>query len=330
MTTPNLAKIEQERDLNKAWAHEAYDFTPWLAANISELGEALGMELGDPRTEVPVGGYSLDILATDLSSDTPVIVENQLGTTDHTHLGQLLTYAAGLNGGTVVWVTADFRDEHRQALDWLNQRTDEQTQFFGVVVELWRIGDSPLAPHFKVVANPNEWRKMRNGVFPPSERDERNFEWRCVLIEGLRDKHGFSSRRIIEAKATWLLIDRPFLDVMYAATWNQGIPGLEMIAHKPGTDGREWNQRLFDTLDVDRSDIEAKLADPTKGERCVWQDTEGRQASRISVYRVGNVFDQPELRAEFGDWIIGKLMDFREVFSPRLQEFSQQEQPTIE
>ena len=108
MTTPNLAKIEQERDLNKAWAHEAYDFTPWLAMNIGELGEALGMDLGEPRTEVSVGGYSLDILATDLSSSKPVIIENQLGTTDHTHLGQLLTYAAGLDGGTVVWVTGNF------------------------------------------------------------------------------------------------------------------------------------------------------------------------------------------------------------------------------
>ena len=153
MTTPNLAKIERV-DLRETWEHEAYDFTPWLADNIAELGEALGMELQLQQIEAPVGGYSLDILATDLNSNRPVIIENQLEATDHSHLGQLLTYAAGFDAEAVVWVTREFRDEHRQALDWLNQRTGDDTLFFGVEVELWKIGDSLPAPHFKLAASP--------------------------------------------------------------------------------------------------------------------------------------------------------------------------------
>lgn len=330
MATPNLAKIEQERDLNKAWAHEAYDFTPWLAMNIGELGEALGMDLGEPRTEVSVGGYSLDILATDLSSSKPVIIENQLGTTDHTHLGQLLTYAAGLDGGTVVWVTGNFRDEHRQALDWLNQRTNQDTQFFGVVVELWHIGNSPLAPHFRVVASPNEWSKSQTGSTAPTPMDQQNFEWRRGLIKDLRDKHGFSSRRTIEAKATWLIIEWPLPNVRYAAIWHKGNPGFELIAHRGGSDGRDWNQKLFETLEQHKGDIEAKILESEQGEQFVWESTEGRQGSRVAIYRNGNVFQDTESWDEYRDWMISKFLGFREVFTPHLKEFSEQEQQTIE
>ena len=158
MTTPNLAKIEQV-DLREAWPNEARDFTPWLAENIAQLGEALGMEIEVQQTEAPVGGYLLDILAINTVSNRPVIIENQLEITDHNHLGQLLTYAASFDAEAIVWVSRNFREEHRQALDWLNSRTDEDTRFFAVVVELLRIGHSSLAPNFDVVAAPNEWGK---------------------------------------------------------------------------------------------------------------------------------------------------------------------------
>jgi hypothetical protein len=119
-------------DPRAVWLHEAADFTPWLLANCDRLADALGIELELDATEHPVGGYSLDLIGRDLNNATVLIVENQLATTDHSHLGQVLTYAAGTGASTIVWIATAFREEHRQALDWLNEHTDEDTRFFGV------------------------------------------------------------------------------------------------------------------------------------------------------------------------------------------------------
>ena len=130
--------------LREVWPDEAFHFTPWLAENIDKLGNVLGLNLEVQRQEAPVGSFSSDILAWDVDGECPVVVENQLETTDHDHLGKLLTYAAGYDACdtcVVVWLAREFRDAHRQALDWLNQRTGENIKFFGVVVEAWRLDD---------------------------------------------------------------------------------------------------------------------------------------------------------------------------------------------
>src|SRR5688572_3350887 len=147
--------------LREAWESESGDFTPWLAQeeNIEQLSEALGLELEVEAQEKDVGPFRADILCKNTVDGTWVLIENQLERTNHGHLGQLLTYAAGLEAVTIVWISQRFTEEHRATLDWLNQITDERFNFFGVEVELFRIGTSPLAPNFKVVSKPNDWSK---------------------------------------------------------------------------------------------------------------------------------------------------------------------------
>ena len=70
-----------------------------------------------------------------------------------------MTYAAGLNAVTIVWIAERFTEEHRAALDWLNERTDEKINLFGLEIELWRIGDSPIAPKFNIISQPNDWSR---------------------------------------------------------------------------------------------------------------------------------------------------------------------------
>ncbi|MCC6796986.1 MAG: DUF4268 domain-containing protein [Candidatus Hydrogenedentes bacterium] len=155
-----LGRLERV-DLRAAWETEDGHFTPWLAQdeNLRLLGQTLGMDLQPHSTEEGVGPFRADILCKDVANDSWVLIENQLERTDHSHLGQLLTYTAGLNAMTVVWIAKHFTDEHRAALDWLNANTPSSVAFFGLELELWRIGDSPYAPKFNVVSRPNEWIK---------------------------------------------------------------------------------------------------------------------------------------------------------------------------
>ena len=148
-------------ELRDIWSSEASDFTPWLAReeNLSILGEVLGVELELEAQEQAVGPFRADILCREIGSGAWVLVENQLERSDHLHLGQLLTYASGLEAVTIVWIAARFTEEHRSTLDWLNRITDESFRFFGLEVELWRIGESPAAPKFNVVSKPNNWSR---------------------------------------------------------------------------------------------------------------------------------------------------------------------------
>lgn len=154
-----IGKI-QKVDLREYWSNEATHFTPWLAKeeNITQLGEAIGIDLEVKGQEQNVGPFRADILCAD-QEDHYVLIENQLEITDHKHLGQIMTYAAGLNAVSIIWIASQFTDEHRAALDWLNRITDDGINFFGIEIQLIKIGDSAAAPLFNVVAKPNDWTK---------------------------------------------------------------------------------------------------------------------------------------------------------------------------
>ena len=133
MAIPQLGLLQRIDDLKEVWEHEATSFTPWLAQeeNIGLVGEAVGLdELVVEAQEKSVGPFRADILCKDPSTDRYVLIENQLEKTDHGHLGQILTYAAGLGACTIIWIARSFTPEHRAALDWLNEITDERFHFF--------------------------------------------------------------------------------------------------------------------------------------------------------------------------------------------------------
>lgn len=157
----DLGRLVQLNSLREIWPNESGDFTPWLAReeNLALLGETIGLELKFETRECGVGPFRADILCKDVTSDNYVLIENQLEKTDHTHLGQLITYAAGLDAVTIVWIADRFLEEHRSALNWLNRNTSEGINFFGIVIEVWKIGDSKPAPRFHIVCQPDEWAK---------------------------------------------------------------------------------------------------------------------------------------------------------------------------
>ncbi|NLI36577.1 MAG: DUF4268 domain-containing protein [Bacteroidales bacterium] len=156
-----LGKLEQITDLRSIWKNEAKDFTPWLAKeeNLATLGDAIGIDIVLEETESNVGDFSVDLYATEEGSERKIIIENQLEETNHDHLGKIITYASGKDAEVIIWIVKKARDEHKQAIEWLNQHTDEQFAFFLIEIELWKINDSEPAPKFNIVERPNDWAK---------------------------------------------------------------------------------------------------------------------------------------------------------------------------
>ena len=141
----------------RIWRHEARDFTPWLAENLSFLAKSLNIALELEAREKSVGEFRADIVCRNKDDNSRVVIENQLEKSDHSHLGQVLTYAAGLQAVTLVWLAPEFRAAHRVTLDWHNEITSAQFKFFGVVINTWKDTESRYMAKLKVVSKPDNW-----------------------------------------------------------------------------------------------------------------------------------------------------------------------------
>ncbi len=312
-----LSKLEAI-DLREVWKHEASDFTPWLAENIEELGEVLGLDLEVKTSEAEVGTFSLDILAHDLASDRPVVIENQLDGTNHDHLGKLLTYAAGYDAHILVWVVKEFRPEHRAAIDWLNRRTGEDTAFFGVAVEAWRIEESPPAARFNVVALPNDWEKQGAAASGSpssaglSDKRRRYRDFFQLLVDELRQEHRFT-RSTKGQPQNWMHFGSGFSGMPYSAAFAwEGQAKVELYLDKGE---KIANEEIYDAL-LERKDVlEASLGQPM-----IWNRMDHAKACSVSVRRDGSIEDDDEALAEIRRWMIQMLLKFDQVFRPHLGE----------
>lgn len=295
------------------WPKEAKDFTPWLADNIGALGEALGMELELKDMEAAVGDFSLDLLAKDLGSGNTVIIENQLTQTDHDHLGKLLTYAAGFGASTVVWVAEVVRDEHRQALEWLNQRTDEDTQFFGVVIDVFKIDDSKPAYSFKPVVSPSEWQKSkkRQASGTVSAKGEMYRNYFQSLIDELREKHQFTNAKIGQPQ-NWYSFSSGVSGITFGVVFVQAGKARTELYIDFG-EGKK-NKALFDLLFSQREEIHSKL-----GKELEWERLDDKRASRISVYRNGSIQSNEEELIQIKAWHIENLISFKKILTPLIK-----------
>lgn len=139
-----LGKMERINDLRSIWPHEAYDFSKWLSQeeNLAMLSDSVGIDVALEELESPVGDFSVDLYAYEEGTNRRIVIENQLEDTNHDHLGKIITYASGKDAEVVIWIVKRARDEHKQAIEWLNQHTDENIGFFLLEIELWKINDS--------------------------------------------------------------------------------------------------------------------------------------------------------------------------------------------
>lgn len=310
----NLSKLERV-PLRQIWKHEANEFTPWLAEadNLNALADALELsELVPVATEHWVGDFKLDILCTD--GEEQVIIENQLEKTNHSHLGQIIAYAAGVGAKKVIWVAESFRPEHAAALQFLNDNTTDDLNFFAVEVELWRIGDSPFAPKFQVVVKPNDWVKSGReqarvaASTTPTKQLQQKF-W-IALIERL----AACAPQIRPQKPRpqhWLnnSIGRSGFALNITANTRDERLGIELLMA-----GDEAKKR-FANLSKQKAEIESKL-----GFELDWQELPESQACRIAAWYPHASIENESRWDEYLDWLTQRLAIMDQVLRPRVRE----------
>lgn len=311
VTERSLGRLEfiNPRDV---WPDEARHFTPWLLENADYLGDLLGIDIEFERSEHPVGSFSLDLFGNDRTNSCHIIVENQLEQTDHRHLGQLLTYAAGTKAGTIVWIAPSFRDEHRDALDFLNDSSSGDVRFFGVKLRVAVIGDSDPAPDFELVAQPSNWKAQLRlpGISSTDGEmsDLRNAQitfWGRYL-EHLHTTHPNISNVRKPRAQNWLTLN--FLRGLGIAGVFASDGTLRCELYIDVGDG-DANIRIFERLRDSKNEIESVL-----GERLNWDSLEGRRACRISLSTPGTPLDDDQ--GALITWLIDHHLKFRKVFVP--------------
>jgi hypothetical protein len=307
-TLGRLTRVE----LRDCWDREDTDFTPWLASedNIALLGEAIGLELEVQQEEAAVGPFRADILCKNTASDELVVIENQLERTDHKHLGQTLTYAAGLDAVTMIWIAARFTEEHRATLDWLNRISHEDFRFFGIEIEVWRIGDSAPAPKFNIVAKPNDWSKTikesasRRGGLTAGQQAQVDY-W--AAFGAFLEARGARFKPPKPYPSNWMQwgVGRSGISLQAVANAKEIQVGVDLNSR----DHPSWFHQLHD----DRDDIEQAL-----GFSLEWHEKPGNKHSRLRIRRTADIQDPAQQPAAFA-WMLKHMEAIEAVFRPRVK-----------
>lgn len=296
-------------DPRSVWKHEERDFTPWIAQNIERLCEAIGVPFTVDQTEKRVGAYELDIFGRLEGSDAPVIIENQLTATDHKHLGQLITYASGLDAALVIWIAAEVTDEHRAAVDWLNKTTGDAVSFFLVRPEVLQIDDSNPAVKFVVEVSPSEFKRVLREAIEGEETPVHEFRRRFwgALLPYLEEKgHSWAIGRRVP-KEPWISspVGRAGVGVNVSMALGSRIR-VEIYFAK------DRDKSLFEALQSHSAEIEALFPE----ENVSWEPLEDASASRVAVYKAYNkdlVSEDTPHRRELFAWIDSNVTRFRDV-----------------
>ena len=301
----NIGKLH-EVDVRELWQHEQYDFSKWLAQedNIAYLNDILGLTLIDVNNEVYVGPYRCDLVAKDETSGVAVIIENQLDGTNHDHLGKIITYASGLGAKFIVWIVTEAKEEHRAAIEWLNNNTINEINFFLIEIHAYKIGNSEPAPKFEVIEKPNGFTKFKtktsDGELNKRQAERLNF-WEQFNQAVVARGKPFNVRKATTDHWYNVAVGTSEASIVINLINKFGHIVVELYINN--------NKDLFDELYTHKEEIEEKL-----GFKLDWDRLDNKQASRIKYYIEGLNFDN---HSNY-EHLIGKSIDtaikMRDVF----------------
>jgi len=321
---PTLGELKRV-DLRSMWPNEAADFTPWLASEgqIAALGQALGLELEVENTEVAVGPYSADILAKESATGGYVVIENQLGKTDHDHLGKAITYASTLSARAIVWLAGEFTDEHRRAVDWLNSQTIADLGFYAVRVELWQVDDSKPAVRFNVLARPALDPKLalaQAGSKPVSETRRLQLEFWSGLRDLLLERKAVGSAQAPRAQYWYnVALGRSGYHLSAIADTFGDRIGLRVYMR-----GMYGAEQALEQLLQQKAQIEAEV-----GCALEWNPNPETTDKIISVHREADL-RQRENWPEYHAWLLSHIISFKAAFGPRVKQLVLEENDDTE
>lgn len=297
----------KEVDIRELWKHEQYDFSEWLSKkeNIENLNEILGLTLIDISKETYVGAYRCDLFAKDETTGIKVIIENQLEISNHDHLGKIITYASGLDAKVVVWIVKEAREEHRSAIEWLNNNTNSNVNFFLIEIHAYRIGESDPAPMFQVVEQPNDFIKNNKSTNrdesmnkSQSQRIEFWNQFNNVVIE--RGKP-FNIRKATTDHWYNVAIGTSEAHIDITLVNKDSLIGVELYI----TDNKELFDKLFEKKDIIEKDLGFKLD---------WRRLDNSKASRIFYSIKGLNFDDHSNYNELMNKTIDLAVLMRDTF----------------
>lgn len=296
-------------DLREAWKHEALDFTQWLAKdeNLALLSEEIGVDINLIETEANVGSFNVDILAED-SNGRKIVIENQLESTNHDHLGKIITYASGYNAEIIIWIVKDVRNEHKQAIDWLNEHTDEKINFFAIKLELWQIDGSPYAPKFQIISKPNEWAKiMKAPISSLTERKLKLLDFWTALNEYLNNKNSeINPQKPSSDHWNNISVGTSKAHISLTALAKEKKIGCEFYIPD--------NKELYFYLVEHKEEIEQIF-----GQELYWQELKGKKASRISISRDNfNLYEDNDWEKDFA-WFENNAIRLKKAICPFLK-----------
>ena len=296
-----LGKIKRITDLRSIWPHEANDFTKWLADehNLAKLGEEIGIELELEERESSVGNFNVDLYAKEEGTGRKVIIENQLEETDHDHLGKLITYASGKGAEVVVWVVKRARDEHRQAIEWLNQHTDTDLGFFLVEIELWQIDDSAIAPKFSVIERPNDWGKQMKSVAGLNNTEQIQLAFWQKFNDTMNANPDFIKHFKTRKAQPQNWYDISVGSSEYHLCFTASIQKKHMSCGIYIPD----NKDLFHLFEAHKADFEAQF-----GKGIEW--VEASKARRINIFKPFDVSDQEQWAKAYA-WYLENAIKFK-------------------
>ncbi|PAF46904.1 hypothetical protein BKH46_05525 [Helicobacter sp. 12S02634-8] len=305
-----LGILEEIKDLRTVWPHEALDFTPWLSQddNISLLADAVGLEITVDETESSVGDFNVDIYASETGADRKIIIENQLEDTNHDHLGKLITYASGKSADVIIWVVKHAREEHKAAIEWLNNHTDDKIGFFLCEIKLYKIGASEPAVKFEVIEKPNDWTKEVKKNESINETQQQRYDY-WVAFEDYAFKNPQFAKNFNRRKpSTDQWMNFSVGSSAYHIAVSQIQKRDELVVELYINEDKE----LFNSLLQNKDDIEAAA-----GFSFDWRELPEKKASRIVVQKSVALSNKSKWSEQF-EWLVDVMLKMKIGFKKYL------------